>query len=104
LAPCDGRKPRRAATRSERGAQGGAHIAGKLREVIERACETACETERKSLLGELAALLCHPELPDHVRREGMDLAGRLARRASAEAPCRRGLAEMIARAQGRNDS
>jgi hypothetical protein len=61
----------------------------------------ACIPERTSLMGELMGLLHSPECPEPLRRRGLEVVGRLARREVCEPACQSGLDKMRSRARSR---
>ena len=74
-----------------------ATVVVRLEDVLSRVCDEAPEADRKALLGELCELLQSPELPRTAREMGMEIAGKLARRAAGENPCQSGLRVMLER-------
>jgi hypothetical protein len=74
----------------------------RLEGLVARVREDACESDRKALLAELCELLNHPEIPDSARILGMELAGKLARRANGERACQSGLGVMLERIRQRS--
>ena len=69
----------------------------RLEIIVTRVCEEAPEADRIALLAELSELLGSPDLPPSAREVGLELAGKLARRATSERPCQSGLGVMLQR-------